>query len=76
MFFLILNRQCPSTLPPSDALQDWACLWTCCVGSSDSNLVLLLGVPASKVHSCQIKCVFFCASSYCLFIYSTGIESA
>ena len=28
-------------------------LWTCCEGSSDSHLVLLLCVLASNVHSCQ-----------------------
>ena len=28
-------------------------LWTCCGGSSDSNLVLHLGVLASNVHSYQ-----------------------
>ena len=27
--------------------------WTCCGGSSDSNLVLLLSVLASNVHSYQ-----------------------
>ena len=32
----------PCTLPPRDALQHCAGLWPCCVGSSDSNLVLLL----------------------------------
>ena len=35
---------CPLTL---------CCLWTCCEGSSDSNLVLLLCVLASKAHSDQ-----------------------
>ena len=55
MFFFILNHQGPfpsctsqSTLPPLNALQYWARLWTCCVDSSDSNLVLLLRVLASK----------------------------
>ena len=28
-------------------------LWTCCGGSSDSSLVLLLCVLAFSVHSCQ-----------------------
>ena len=36
-----------STSPPWDALQHCAGLWTCCGGSSDSNLVLLLCVVAS-----------------------------
>ena len=83
MFFFILNHQGPfpsctsqSISPPLNALHYWACLWTCCVDSSDSNLVLLLRVLASKVHSCHIECVFFCGSSYCLFIYSIGTESA
>ena len=34
---------------------------------SNSDLVLLLSVPASNVHSCQNQCVFFCKSSHCLF---------
>ena len=38
-------------------------LWPCCGGSSDSNLVLLLCVLASNVHSYQNQCVFFCGSS-------------
>ena len=41
------------TSPPYDALQHSADLWTCCVGSSESNLVLLLCVLASSVHSYQ-----------------------
>ena len=36
-----------------DALQHCADLRTCCGGSSDSNLVLLLCVRASNVHSYQ-----------------------
>ena len=36
-----------------DALQHCVALWTCCGGSSDSNLVLLLCVLASNVHSYQ-----------------------
>ena len=32
-------------------------LWTCCGGSSDSNLVQILCVLASNVHSYQ-NCVF------------------
>ena len=36
-----------------DALQHCADLRTCCGGSSDSNLVLLLCVHASNVHSYQ-----------------------
>ena len=36
-----------STSSPYDALQHCAGLWTCCGGSSDSNLVLLLCVLAS-----------------------------
>ena len=52
------------------ALQHCAGLGPCCVGSSDSNLVLLLPVLASKVHSCQSWCDFFCGSARCPFIYS------
>jgi len=40
-----------STLPSYDALQHCIDLWTCCGGCSDSNLVLLLCVLASNVHS-------------------------
>ena len=52
-----------STSPPQDVLQHCADLWTCCGGSSDSNLVLLLCVLASNVHSYQNQRVFFCGSS-------------
>ena len=65
-----------SISPPSDALQPWADLWTCCGGSSDSNLVLHLCVLASNVHSYQIYCVFLCGSSQWPFIYSLDTESA
>ena len=48
MFFLDLSYQhpfccweSPCTSPPRDALQHCAGLWPCCVGSSDSNLLLL-----------------------------------
>ena len=60
MYFLSLCCQSPfprresqSTSPPQDALQHCADLWTCCGGCSDSNLVLLLCVLASNVHSYQ-----------------------
>ena len=49
--FLSLESQ--STSLPSDVLQHCADLWTCYGGSSDSNLVLLLCVLASNVHSYQ-----------------------
>ena len=42
-----------STSPPKDALQHCADIQTCCGGSSDSNLVLLLCVLASSAHSSQ-----------------------
>ena len=58
------------TSPPQDDLQHCAALWTCCGGSSDSNLVLLLCILASNVHSYQNECIFFCGSSQCPFIYS------
>ena len=58
-----------STLPPSHALQHW----TCCGGSSDSDLFLLLCVLASNIHSYQNQCIFFCRSSQCPFIYSMYI---
>ena len=48
-----------ATSPPQDALQHCADLSTCCGGSSDSNLALILCVLASKVHSYQSYCVFF-----------------
>ena len=57
MFFLspspFPHWESQSISPPSDALQPWADLWTCCGGSSDSNLVLLLCVFASNVHCYQ-----------------------
>ena len=37
--------------------------WTCCGGSSDPNLALLLCVLASSVHSYQNECGFSCGSS-------------
>ena len=50
--------QCPfhrwesqSTSPSWGAFQHCAGLWACCGGNSDSNLVLLLCVLASNVHS-------------------------
>ena len=43
-------------------------LWTGCRGSSDSNLVLLLCVLASSVHSYQNWCIFFCGNSPWPFI--------
>ena len=83
MFFLshccqstFLSWKSQSTLPPYDALQHCADLWTCCGGSSDSNLFLLLCVLVSNVHSYQSQCVFFCASSQCPFKYSIDTESA
>ena len=70
MFFLSHCSQSPfphwesqSILPLLDALQHCADFWTGYGGSSDSNLVLLLCVLASNVHSYQNYCVFFCGSS-------------
>ena len=48
---LFITGSHSSPLPPLDPLQYWAGLWTCCGDSSDSNLVLLLHVLASNVHS-------------------------
>ena len=77
MFFLSHRCQNPfphwesqSPSPPQDALQHCADLWTCCGGSSDSNLVLLLCVLAFSVHSHQSQSIFFCGSSQWPFIYS------
>ena len=64
-----------STSPPRMP-SNTAGLWTCCGGSSDSNLVLLLGVLASNVHSYQSWCVFLYGSSQWPFIYSIDTESA
>ena len=83
MFFL--NHCCPrcfpcwelqSTSPPQDDLKHCADLQTCFRGSSDSNVVPLLCVFASSVHSYQNQCIFFCGSSQCAFIYSIDTESA
>ena len=54
-----------SSSPPGGALQHCAGLWTRCGGSSDSNLVLLLCVLASNVHSCRNSCIFFRRHSQC-----------
>ena len=51
-------------------------LRTCCGGSSNSNLVLLLCVLASNVRSYQNWCVFFCGSAKWPFICSTDTEAA
>ena len=61
---------------PPDALQLCGGLCTCCGGSSDSTLALLLCVLASNVHNYQNWCVFFCGSSQCPFPYSLDTESA
>ena len=65
-----------ATLPPKDALQHCADLWTCCGGKSDSNLALLLCLLASNVHSYQSLCIFFCGSSQWPFMCSVDTESA
>ena len=54
-----------SSSPPRGALQHCAGLWTRCGGSSDWNLVLLLCVLASNVHSCRNSCIFFRRRSQC-----------
>ena len=60
MFFLSHGCQSPfpcwesqSTSPPQDALQHCSDLCTSSGGSLDSNLVLLLCVLSSNVHSYQ-----------------------
>ena len=53
MLFLSLDGSHSPPLPPQDALQQCADLWTCCGDSSDFNLVLLRCVLASSVHSYQ-----------------------
>ena len=67
--------QSQSTSPPQDALH-CADLWTCCGGSSDSSLVLLLYVLASNVQSYQNQCIFFCGNSQWPFTYSIDTQSA
>ena len=79
MFFLSLCCQNPFlcwesqfTSPPQDALQHCADLWDCCWGSSDSNLVLLLCILASNVHSYQnqsILCVCVRKLSMTFYIF-------
>ena len=56
-------------LTSQHALHHGADLWTCCAGSSDSNLVLLLCVFASNVHSYQKQYVFLYGRCQCPFIY-------
>ena len=48
----LAGSQSPPHLPRIP-LQHCADLWTRCAGSSDSNLVLLLFILASNVHSYQ-----------------------
>ena len=64
-----------ATSPPQDALQHCADLSTCCGGSSDSNLVLILCVLASKVHSlAQDGFLLSRWSLFCLFSPSPAIS--
>ena len=51
-------------------------LWTCCGGSSESNLALLLCILASNIHSYQKYWVFFYGSSQCPFLYPIDTVSA
>ena len=71
-----LRWESQSTSLPQEALQHCADLWTCCGGSSDSNLVLLLCVLASNVHSYQSWCFFFLGTFQHPFIYSLDAEPA
>ena len=54
---------------PPHFSQHCANLWTCCGGSSDSNLVLLLCVLASNVHSYQNYVFSFVGALNDLFIF-------
>ena len=83
MFFLSHCCQCPflsgSQSPPQFPRMPSNTVLvsgTAVGGSSDSNLVLLLCVLASNVHSYQNQCIFFCGSSQGPFIYSIDTESA
>ena len=65
MFFLHHCYRCPfprwktqSNSPPQVALQHCVDLWACYEGSLDSNLVLLLCLLASNVHSYQNQHVY------------------
>ena len=80
-----LSHCCQSPLPhwesqptslPQDTLQHCAGLWTCSGVSSDSNLVLLLCILASNVHSYQSQCVFFvCVRALSLLLYIPQTQS-
>ena len=52
-----------STLPPWDALQYWAGLWTCCGESSDSNMV----------HSCVFLPLMSTSASVSAFSFSGSL---
>ena len=82
MFFLSHCHQgpCPcwesqSTSPPQDAFQHCAGLWTCCGGSSDSNLVLLLCVLASMSTAVRTSAFSFVGALDCL-LHIPQTESA
>ena len=65
-----------STSPSQGDFHHRAGLLACCGGNSDANLVLLLCLLASSVHSYKKQCIFFCESSQCPFIYPIDTESA
>ena len=59
-----------STSPPSDALQHCADLWTYSGGSSDSNLILLLCVLASKcLQLSELGCFLLWELSMSFYIF-------
>ena len=76
MFFLSHCHQSPfthwesqSTSPPPDALPHRAGLWTCCGGSSDSDLVLLLCVLASNPQLSELVCFLLWEFSVAFYIF-------
>ena len=76
MFFLSLCCHSPflcwdsqSTLPPQDALQHCSDFWTCCGGSSDSNLVLLLCSCLQCPQLSELVCFLLWELSVAFYIF-------
>ena len=78
MFFLSVCCQChfPHWESQSTMLFNTMLVSGPAVGEAQTNLILLLCVLASNIHSCQNQCVFFCENSQCPFIYSIDTDSA
>ena len=62
------------TSPPQDALQYCADLWTCCGGSSDSNLVLLCVPACSCVNLCVLASYVDSYQKLCFLLWELSMS--